>query len=93
MCHNPDAKDILKSYHWNLMLSGHTHGGQFIVPFTKFAPFAPVADKSMIDGLHEWEDSRYIQISKGLETFMGFDLIAARRSICSDWYPSSKNDI
>ena len=72
MCHNPDAKDILKSYHWNLMLSGHTHGGQFIVPFTKFAPFAPVADKSMIDGLHEWEDSRYIQISKGVGNLYGF---------------------
>ena len=71
MCHNPDAKDILKPFFWNLMLAGHTHGGQFVVPFTKFAPFAPVADKSIVEGLHSWDKSRYIHVTKGVGNLYG----------------------
>ena len=71
MCHNPDAKDILKPFFWNLMLAGHTHGGQFVVPFTKFAPFAPVTDKSIVEGLHSWDKSRYIHVTKGVGNLYG----------------------
>lgn len=72
MCHNPDAKEILKSYFWNLMLAGHTHGGQFIVPFTKFAPFAPVVDQSIVEGLHSWDKWRYIHVTRGVGNLYGF---------------------
>ena len=71
MCHNPDAKQILSSYFWNLMLAGHTHGGQFIVPFTKFAPFAPVVDQSMVEGLHRWDQWRHIHITRGVGNLYG----------------------
>ena len=71
MCHNPDAKEILRPYFWNLMLAGHTHGGQFIVPFTKFAPFAPVVDQSMIEGLHRWDKWRHIHITRGVGNIYG----------------------
>ena len=72
MCHNPDAKEILRPYFWNLMLAGHTHGGQFVVPFTKFAPFAPVVDQSMIEGLHRWDQWRHIHITRGVGNIYGF---------------------
>tara|TARA_E500000331_G_C17228773_1_gene701629 strand:+ start:615 stop:1544 length:930 start_codon:yes stop_codon:yes gene_type:complete len=71
MCHNPDAKEMLKSYFWNLMLAGHTHGGQFVIPFTKFAPFAPVVDQSMVEGLHQWDKWRHIHITRGVGNLYG----------------------
>lgn len=72
MCHNPDAKEILKPYFWNLMLAGHTHGGQFVVPFTKFAPFAPVVDQSIVQGLHRWDQWRHIHVTRGVGNLYGF---------------------
>ena len=71
MCHNPDAKEVLKPYYWNIMLAGHTHGGQFIIPFTKLAPFAPVLDHSMLEGLHYWDKSRYIHVTRGVGNLYG----------------------
>ncbi|EIJ43763.1 putative phosphohydrolase [Beggiatoa alba B18LD] len=52
LSHNPDTKDFLMDYSWDLMLSGHTHGGQFVIPFLNRAPFAPVLDKSYVAGLY-----------------------------------------
>lgn len=71
MCHNPDAKEILRPYFWNLMLSGHTHGGQFIVPFTNFAPFAPVLDQSIVQGLYKWDKWRHIYVTRGVGNLYG----------------------
>lgn len=33
LSHNPKGRELLGGYHWNLMLSGHTHGGQIKLPF------------------------------------------------------------
>jgi predicted MPP superfamily phosphohydrolase len=71
--HNPDAKEGLIKYGWDLMLSGHTHGGQFIVPFKNFAPFAPVKDKSIVQGAYNWKD-RIIHISRGVGNLYGIRL-------------------
>lgn len=71
MCHNPDAKEMLQPFYWNIMFAGHTHGGQFIIPFTKLAPFAPVLDHSMLEGLHCWDKSRYIHITRGVGNLYG----------------------
>ena len=73
LCHNPDAKELLKGYDWDLMLSGHTHGGQFRVPFLGYAPFAPVLDRSMTEGLHQWE-SRQIHVTRGVGNHYGVRL-------------------
>lgn len=64
MSHNPDTKDLIAKEHWDLMLSGHTHGGQLILPWGS-APFAPVSDKRFIRGLHRW-DNRWLHITKGI---------------------------
>jgi len=69
LSHNPDTKDLLKSYAWDLLACGHTHGGQFYLPFIG-TPFAPVQDKRFVKGLHRW-DGRWIHITKGVGNLLG----------------------
>ncbi len=67
--HNPDAKAQLRPYDWDLMLAGHTHGGQIRIPLLG-APFAPVEDKRYIEGLHRWEN-RWLYITRGVGNLHG----------------------
>ena len=64
LSHNPDSKDKLDSFPWDLMLSGHTHGGQVIVPL-EGARYAPVVDKRYVAGLKPW-GSRQIHVTRGV---------------------------
>jgi len=64
LAHNPDSKDELAGYPWDLMLSGHTHGGQVIVPLVG-TRFVPVRDKRFIAGLKQW-NGRQIYVSRGV---------------------------
>ncbi len=70
LCHNPDAKSLLKDFKWDLMLCGHTHGGQLKIPFLNWTPFAPVNDRSMVEGLHKW-NGRQIYITRGVGNLLG----------------------
>ncbi len=67
--HNPDAKDLLRVHDWDLMLCGHTHGGQVRLPFFG-TPFAPVTDKRYVEGLHRWEN-RWLHITRGVGNLHG----------------------
>ncbi len=69
LSHNPDTKSNLKSYAWDLLLCGHTHGGQLRLPFIG-TPFAPVQDKKFVEGLHRWEN-RWIHITRGIGNLHG----------------------
>jgi len=64
LCHNPDAKKDLGRFPWDLMLSGHTHGGQVCVPGIT-PTWAPVTDKRFIAGLYGWE-GRQLFITRGV---------------------------
>jgi predicted MPP superfamily phosphohydrolase len=64
LAHNPDTKDRVRAYPWHLMLSGHTHGGQVIVPFDG-PRYAPVADKRYVSGLRPW-GARQIHVTRGV---------------------------
>jgi len=67
--HNPDAKTLLEPYAWDLMLCGHTHGGQLQIPFLG-APFTPVRDASFASGLKSWKN-RWIYTSAGVGNLHG----------------------
>ena len=69
LSHNPDTKTYLNSFAWDLMLCGHTHGGQVCLPFIG-APFAPVLDKRFLAGLYRWED-RWIHVTRGVGNLYG----------------------
>jgi predicted MPP superfamily phosphohydrolase len=64
LCHNPDGKQLLEQHSWNLMLSGHTHGGQARIP--GLTPlWAPGADKRFLAGLYSWQ-GRQLFVTRGL---------------------------
>ncbi len=67
--HNPDAKELLRAHDWDLMLCGHTHGGQVRLPLIG-TPFAPVKDKRYVEGLHRWEN-RWLHITRGVGNLHG----------------------
>ncbi len=62
--HNPDAKSALRAHDWDVMLSGHTHGGQIGIPGLDRL-IAPVRDKRFLAGLYAWE-GRQIFITRGV---------------------------
>ena len=70
LSHNPDSKGALAKYHWDLMLCGHTHGGQLVVPVLGLAPFAPVKDKKFVSGLKPWK-GREIFVTRGVGNLHG----------------------
>jgi uncharacterized protein len=68
--HNPDAKELLHLFDWDLALCGHTHGGQLRLPLFG-TPFAPVRDRRYVQGLHRWE-KRWLYITRGVGNLHGF---------------------
>ena len=64
LSHNPDSKSVLGDRDWDVMLSGHTHGGQVVMPFAGLSP-APVVDREYVAGLKRWRD-RWIHVSRGV---------------------------
>ena len=69
LAHNPDTKDLASPWPWDLMLSGHTHGGQVVLPWIG-PPFVPVEDRRFTAGLHPWE-GRWIYTTRGVGSILG----------------------
>jgi uncharacterized protein len=69
LAHNPDTKDVLADRPWDLMLSGHTHGGQVVLPIVG-ERFVPVRDKRFVAGLKQW-NGRQVYITRGVGNIDG----------------------
>ena len=70
LSHNPDSKSFLTDYAWDVMLCGHTHGGQIRLPFIG-APLLPIKDRRFAEGLHRWQE-RWIYVTRGIGNLHGF---------------------
>jgi predicted MPP superfamily phosphohydrolase len=64
LAHNPDTADTFFKTRVDLMICGHTHGGQVKIPFWG-TPILPVHNKSYSSGLVSTSKTR-VFISKGL---------------------------
>jgi predicted MPP superfamily phosphohydrolase len=64
LAHNPDSADIPRAARFDLMLSGHTHGGQLVLPFVG-PPFLPVINKRYSSGYFQTPRGRLF-ISRGI---------------------------
>ena len=64
LAHNPDTVDTAYHTRINLVISGHTHGGQVILPFWG-PPILPVLNKRYSSGLIQTEKTA-VFISRGL---------------------------
>jgi uncharacterized protein len=69
LSHNPDTKSALGSYDWDLLLCGHTHGGQVVPPL--LGPlWVPVTDRRYVHGFKPWQN-RWINVSSGVGSLFG----------------------
>ena len=70
LSHNPDCFELLDGYSWDLMLCGHTHGGQLVIPILGSRPFLPVRHTQYAEGLHFWKDHQ-IHVTRGVGNLHG----------------------
>lgn len=69
LTHSPDTRVRFDSVAWDLMLCGHTHGGQVELPFIG-APILPIEDKRFGRGLYRM-GTRTLVVSPGVGNLRG----------------------
>lgn len=70
LCHNPDAKEVIRNFDWDILFCGHTHGGQLVIPLTGLRPFLPIKDKRFAEGLIPY-DGRLVHVTRGVGNLHG----------------------
>lgn len=70
LAHNPDSISLLKNFPGDIILSGHTHGGQINLPWI-WKKFALLENTALVKGLKK-VGNKYIYISKGIAGVLPF---------------------
>lgn len=70
LSHNPDSVTRFEGRSWDLMLCGHTHGGQINLPFA-YGALAPIQRKRFLEGLVSTSEGRQVYINRGLGSLGG----------------------
>lgn len=64
LAHNPDCVEQLTSYRAEMIMSGHTHGGQVRLPLLG-SPFLPIRNRRFSSGMFDLDD-RKLYVNRGL---------------------------
>jgi uncharacterized protein len=70
LAHNPDSVPVLESYPGDVLLCGHTHGGQINLPWM-WKKFTLLENMQYKKGLHR-VGSKWVYISRGIGGVMSF---------------------
>lgn len=70
LAHNPDSIPYLQDYPGDVILCGHTHGGQVNLPFLRNR-FSIVENREYLRGLFQVEN-KYVYVNRGLRGAMNF---------------------
>ena len=73
LSHNPDTVQGLLRQPWELLLAGHTHGGQVVIPVAGYAPYVPVRDRRFLRGLCPVQ-GRHVHVTRGVGAILGIRL-------------------
>lgn len=87
--HDPESRWLLRGYDWNLMLSGHTHGGQLGIPFTSPRQYVSFRS-SMPAGLYDFENGKRVFVSRGAGTILGMRFFCRPEINIIDIVPASQ---
>lgn len=68
LSHRPQLTDIYEKYSFDLVLSGHNHGGQMRIPFTNIGLFNPRDGffPDLCGGVYPLSDTTQMVVSRGL---------------------------
>ena len=66
LCHEPDEYKKISNYSFNVIFSGHSHGGQVRLPFIGKI-YTPIGAKTYYDDYYKL-DNKEIFISNGIGT-------------------------
>lgn len=80
LSHNPDSFPFLKDCPGELLLAGHTHGGQINIPFL-WNKFTMMKEKKYKRGLKKLKD-KWVYINRGVSSVMQFRLFSIPEITC-----------
>ncbi len=66
--HNPDILENIRGRSWQLLLCGHTHGGQVCLPGVGALVTSTKGKRRMASGLHSVGTGKYMYVTRGVGT-------------------------